>query len=158
MAIASSASRTCSASASASLKTATVASPMRLAVLMMRTAISPRLAMRIFLNMGCRVSAVSQRDVVVLLPRVGELLVAQHRKRAAKPRPCRLRPDNVVDIAARTGDERVGEFLAVLVGARLDLRCVAQIAAEDDLDRAFGAHHRDLGRGPSVVDIATQML
>ena len=40
----------CGARASASEHTATVLMPMRLAVLMMRQAISPRLAIRIFLN------------------------------------------------------------------------------------------------------------
>ena len=50
MATASSAISTCSASLSASEKTATVLMPMRRAVLMMRQAISPRLAIRILLN------------------------------------------------------------------------------------------------------------
>ena len=51
---ASSAISTCSASRSASEKTATVLIPMRRAVLMTRQAISPRLAIRIFLNIGPR--------------------------------------------------------------------------------------------------------
>src|SRR5690606_17254750 len=49
---ASSASRTCSARASASEWTATVAIPSRLAVRMIRQAISPRLAIRILLNIA----------------------------------------------------------------------------------------------------------
>ena len=51
IATASSASSTWSASRSASEYTATVAMPRRRAVLMTRQAISPRLAIRIFLNM-----------------------------------------------------------------------------------------------------------
>src|SRR3954453_11965468 len=54
MRTASSAISTCSASRSASEKTATVLIPMRRAVLMMRQAISPRLAIRIFWNMTPR--------------------------------------------------------------------------------------------------------
>ena len=50
MRTASSASRTCSASASASEYTATVAMPSRLQVRMTRQAISPRLATRIFVK------------------------------------------------------------------------------------------------------------
>ena len=52
MGTASSAISTWSASRSASEWTATVAMPMRRAVRMMRQAISPRLAIRIFLNNG----------------------------------------------------------------------------------------------------------
>src|SRR5690242_19410482 len=109
--------RTCSAPSSASEYTATVESPMRRAVRMMRQAISPRLAIRIFLNTVWQPSApqapnnarsrrrpgsivvtawaadewvpacagnwgkregASQRDVVVLFPRIFELLAAQH--------------------------------------------------------------------------------
>src|SRR4029077_13054024 len=62
----------------------------------------------------------SQRDVVVLLPRVLELLAAQHRQRAAEAPPRRARLDHVVDKAAAGGDERVCEFLAVFLRARLD--------------------------------------
>src|SRR4051794_2906957 len=51
---ASSAISTCKVSRSASEKTATVLIPMRRAVLMMRQAISPRLAIRIFWNMTPR--------------------------------------------------------------------------------------------------------
>src|SRR3546814_11775932 len=49
-------------------------------------------------------------------------------------------------------------FLSVLRGARGDLFGVADVAAEDDLHRALGSHHRDLGGGPGVVHVAAQML
>ena len=35
---------------------------------------------------------------------------------------------------------------------------VALVFAEDDLHRALGAHHRDLGVGPGEVDVAAQVL
>src|SRR5579872_5304785 len=59
----------------------------------------------------------SQRDVVVLLPGVGELLVLQALQRPydASPRP--VRDDDVVEVAARGGHERVGEVVAVVVFA-----------------------------------------
>ncbi len=87
-----------------------------------------------------------------------ELLAAQHGERAAQPAPGVARQDHVVDKAAARRDERIGEFLAIFLGARLDRRGVAEIGAKDDLDRAFRPHHRDLGRGPGEIEIAAQML
>src|SRR3954447_12488669 len=98
MQTASSASSTCRAFLSASEYTATVAMPILRAVLMTRHAISPRLAMRIFLNMAkapppcglarriaLNVAALrpSQRNVVVLLPRIFQILGFEQRERAA---------------------------------------------------------------------------
>ena len=58
----------------------------------------------------------SERQIVVLARRVLELLVGQHRKRPRDP-PARIsRHDYVVKVAAPGGNERVGEFLAILVG------------------------------------------
>src|SRR6185312_11740041 len=102
---------TCIDLASASEYTATVAIPMRRAVRMTRQAISPRLAIRIFLN-------ISQRDVVVLLPRVRELLVAQHPQRAGEAPAGRGGRDHIVDKPAAGGDEGVREFLAVFFRSR----------------------------------------
>src|SRR5262245_8086058 len=125
--------------------------PMRRAVRITRQAISPRFAIRIFLNM-------SERDIRVLAPRVRELLVLQHRERPADP-PTRLaRHDNVVDVAAVSGDERVGELLSVLLGALGDLLWIAEVLAENDLHRALRPHYRDLGRRPREVDVAAQVL
>src|SRR5215469_8547611 len=100
----------------------------------------------------------SKRDVVVLLPGIAQLLLAQHGERAAEAAARAVRHDAVVDEAAGARDEGIGEFLAILLGTRLDLGRVAQIAAEDDLDRSLWAHHRDLGRGPGIIDVAAQML
>src|SRR5207245_11528989 len=96
---------------------------------------------------GCpaHLAAPSQRDVVVLLPGVGELFAAQHRKRAAQPPPGAARQDHVVDKAAARRDEGVGEFLAVFIGPHLDRRAIAEIGPENDLDGALRPHHRDLG-------------
>src|SRR5688500_11706746 len=70
-----------------------------------------------------------ERDVVVLLPGILELLVAQHGERAREP-PARVaRHDHVVDEAAASGDEGGGEFLAIFLGARLDLLGVPQLRA-----------------------------
>src|SRR3546814_8705209 len=60
--------------------------------------------------------------------------------------------------AARGGDEGVGELLAVFLGAGGDLLGVAEVAAEDDLDRPLGAHDGDLRRRPGVVHVAAQVL
>src|SRR6478736_4158972 len=62
----------------------------------------------------------SQRDVVVLFRRIDELLAAQHCEGTAQPPPGSARQDDVVDKAAARGDKRVGKFLPVLLGARLD--------------------------------------
>src|SRR5919107_5103199 len=61
----SSASRTCMASASAVEWTATVAMPSSLAARRMRSAISPRLAMRILSNMGLKLLDDEQRLAVL---------------------------------------------------------------------------------------------
>jgi hypothetical protein len=66
----------------------------------------------------------------VLLPGIAELLLAQHGERAAEAAAGAVRRDHVVDEAAAAGDEGVGEFGAVFLGARLDLVAVADVAAE----------------------------
>src|SRR5512142_3148925 len=101
--------------------------PIRRAVRMTRHAISPRLAIRIFLNMAAVPSPSPRlkRNVAVLAPRVVELLVAQHREAAADPLARLARHDHVVDEAAAADDERVGERLAVFLLARGELRRIA---------------------------------
>lgn len=94
----------------------------------------------------------------MLLPRVLELLVAQHGEGPADAAAGVARLDDVVDVAARRRHERVGELLAVLLGARLDLGQVADVAAEDDLHRPLRPHHRDLGGRPGVVDVGADVL
>ena len=55
---------------------------------------------------GPRNVRLSQRNVVVLLPGVLELLVAQHRQHPRQALAGRVRHDHLVDIAALGGDER----------------------------------------------------
>src|SRR5664279_4797255 len=137
--------------------------PRRRAVRMTRQAISPRLAIRIFLSIDasfsrrrvCRTAlrplAPSQWNVAVLAPGVLDLLARQHRQRAADALSGLVRLDHVVDVAARARDERVGELGLVFGLARGELPGIALLLAEDDLDRALGAHHRDLGVRPGEV-------
>ena len=65
----------------------------------------------------------------MLFPRVFELLAAQHVEGAAEAAAGRPRLDHVVDEAAARGDERVGEFLAVILRARLDRSGRVSVAA-----------------------------
>src|SRR3546814_2001041 len=78
-----------------------------------------------------------QRHVAVLLPGILQLLVAQHVERPAEAPAGAVRLDDVVDEAARGGDEGVGELLAVRLGALGDLLGIAAVGAEDDLDGAL---------------------
>ena len=63
-----------------------------------------------------------ERNIAVLAPGILQFLVAQHGERAADAGPGGVGHDHVVDEAARAGDERVGEFLPVLLGSRRDRR------------------------------------
>src|SRR5918993_3329184 len=101
---------------------------------------------------------VLKRDVPVLPPRVLDLLRRQPPQRVRHPAAGAVGHDDVVDEAAAGGDERVGEALAVFLGAGLDRGGVADVGAEDDLDRTLGTHHRDLGGGPGVVHVAAHVL
>jgi hypothetical protein len=61
-----------------------------------------------------------KRNIVVLLPGIRQLLLAQHGERAADPAACAVRHDHVVDESPAARDEGVGGFGAVfLVRARL---------------------------------------
>src|SRR5678816_2006560 len=92
--------------------------PNRFAVLMTRQAISPRLAIRIFLSIRC---GRSERNVAVLAPRIVDLLRGEHRQRPADALPRLVRLDHVVDVATRAGDERIGELGLVFGLARREL-------------------------------------
>ena len=81
---------------------------------------------------------------------------------ADQSRPRLRRLDDVVDIAARRGDVRVGELRLVLRDQARLLR--GRIVGrgdrvlEDDVDRALRAHDRDLGRRPREVHVAADVL
>lgn len=92
----------------------------------------------------------------MLLPGVLQRLVAQFAQPQRDPTPRRMRHDDLVDKALGCGHERVGEARLIFLGAFGDLVC--GLAPEDDLDRALGAHHRDFGGGPGVVEVAAQVL
>src|SRR5213075_1532170 len=94
---ASSASRTCGARASASLYTATDATPNSRHARTTRSAISPRLATSTFLNISARPS---EWNVAVLLGRVAVPLGAHRLERVDQPRSGVARVDDVVDVAA----------------------------------------------------------
>ena len=72
------------------------------------------------------------------------------------------RQDDVVDVAARRGGVRVGEPLLVVgdepraLGRRIG-RGGDRVAVED-VDRALGAHHRDLRGRPREVHVAADVL
>src|SRR3546814_3978124 len=70
-----------------------------------------------------------QRHVAVLLPGILQLLVAQHVERPAEAPAGAVRLDDVVDEAARGGDEGVGELLVVRLGALGDLLGIAAVGA-----------------------------
>ena len=85
-------------------------------------------------------------------------VIEPHETRPRDPPPCRVRHDDVVDVAAFGGDERRQEPVLVFFRARGDLFGVADVAAEDDLHRALGAHHGDLGGRPGVVHVGADFL
>ena len=70
--------------------------------------------------------------------------------------------DDVVDVALLRGDVGVGEELLVLLDLRLARRdgvgALRQLAAVEDVDRAFRAHDGDLGRRPGVVEVGPDVL
>ena len=143
---------------------------------MIRTAISPRLAIRTRRN-GWRARAVfaqrrairdaaglaSERDVAVLLRRVGVPLVAQHLERRDEPRAAsptagsrrrrsRGRPRCTGWRTSPRTPRRAG------CARPPDRPRCRSILAEDDVHRALRAHHRDLGRRPGEVDVAADVL
>src|SRR6476619_6773470 len=100
----------------------------------------------------------SQRDVVVLLPGVLEPLVAQHLECAGDALARAVRHDHLVDIATFSSNERIGEARLILVDALPDFALVAKLGAVQNLDRALGSHHRDLGRRPGIIHVAPDVL
>src|SRR5258707_12720071 len=123
---------------------------------MMRTAISPRFAIRTLEKGALRRTsgasslykdgAVSERDVPMLLSRVRVALAGEHLQGGDQAGPRLGRLDHVVHIPARGRDVGVRELLLVLgheagsLGDRVFGR--GQLVLEDDRDRAVGAHHR----------------
>src|SRR5262245_60578054 len=123
--------------------------PIPRAALMSRQAISPRLAIRIFLNMAAsgRVDDVSsspdrelsERNIAVLAPGVLQLLVPEHGERPADAFAGLVGHDHIVDEPAVAGDERVGKLLLVFFLPGGDPRRVSLLVTKDDLHGALGA-------------------
>src|SRR5215203_6520026 len=143
---------------------------------MMRTAISPRFATRTRPKGGTRSVAVarsrrsasvrkdtgSERDVAMLLPRVRVALVREELQGADQPRTRLAREDDLVDVAARRGDVRIGERRLVFryepatlpgriggAGNRLPV---------DDVHGALRAHDGDLPGRPREVHVSPDVL
>ena len=132
-----------------------VAMPILRAVSMTRQAISPRLAIRILVNMA---RFILLRGMLPCLRHGFSSSCPQHRQAAADALAGLVRLDHVVDEAARAGDEGLAKRALYSASAAASLARVTLVLAEDDLHRALGAHHGDLGVGPGEVDVAAQVL
>src|SRR5262249_7167118 len=139
----------------------------------MRTAISPRFAIRIFRNIASCGSdghrpapapfrpsgafhALSQRDVSVFLLGIDVTLRFEGAQGGDDLRAGLGGLDDSVDIAAFGGDVGVRKALAELGNLclaqelALRLRRALELAAVNNVDRAFRSHHRDFSSGPGV--------
>src|SRR4051812_23178249 len=137
---------------------------------MIRTAISPRLAMSRrrkggggpSLRKDVAVPACSERDVAMLLSGICLALRLQHLEGSNHLWPGLGRPDDVVDIATGRGDVRVRELCLVRRNEPATLgRLVlgsGKLVLVDDVDRTVGAHDGDLGARPCEVDVAADVL
>src|SRR3989454_1502599 len=132
--------------------------PISRAVRATRIAISPRFAIRSRRNIG----SPSQRDVAVLLGRPGLSFRAEDREGVNHTRPGLGRFDDVIEVAHPRGNVRVREPIPILAhelplpGLRI-LR-VLDLFLEDDLDRAFRTHDRQLGGWPGEVEVPADVL
>src|SRR5688572_30322344 len=151
---------------------------------MTRKAISPRFAIRTFLNKFCpcgyhgctaevakhqespavRASALdaSERNVSVLFRGILVALGLQRLERINESRPRVARIDDVVEISSTGRDVRVRELLPVLLdlsfSCRRFVRTLRDFLPEEDFHRTLWSHHRDLGRRPGDVEVAANVL
>src|SRR6516162_5242584 len=104
----------------------------------------------------------SQRYVPVFLRRVFVALVFQHIQSLDQLAAGVAGADDGVEVSALGGDVGIGEAVAELLdlGGALGLGVVGllELAAVDDVDRAFRAHHGDFGGGPGIVDVGADVL
>src|SRR4029450_11094189 len=145
-----------------------------------RTAISPRLATKMRLNIEMQASALDNANVgttgrsplqsrfyllpflkwyiPMLLWRIMILLVLEHFQATNKRRPSILRIDHRIDIAGLRCLERVGKGLAVLldhlVAGFERIFGFFERVAKDDTDSALRTHDRNLSRRIGQVDVA----
>lgn len=92
----------------------------------------------------------------MFLPRVFQRLVPQFPEAQGNPPPRGMRINHLVNKALARRHKRVGE--TVFIFLRLHRLLLRAQAAKDNLHRALGAHHRDFGGRPGIVQIAAQML
>src|SRR5690349_6431667 len=89
-----------------------------------------------------------KRNIVMLLPRVLERLVAQRRKRPGDPLAGRMRHVHLVEKPPFGGNTGIGETLLVIADAPRNPLGILELRSVQDLDRALGAHDGDLGGRP----------
>src|SRR5438876_9720418 len=101
-------------------------------------------------------------NVPVLARRILVALGRDDREAGRKARPRVTRQDDLVHVAALGGDVRIGELLPVFAslrvfeGARIGRG--VHLATVEDVHRALGPHHRDLGRRPRQVHVTPDVL
>src|SRR3989475_6483427 len=132
--------------------------PISRAVRATRIAISPRLAIRSRRN----IRSPSQRDVAVLLRRPGLSLRPKDGEGVNHPRPRLGWFDDIIEVAHPRGNVRVREpvpiFAHELLLSGFRILRVFDLLLEDDRDRAFRTHDRELGRRPSEVEVPADVL
>src|SRR5262245_50068636 len=172
MGYASSARRTWSAVRSHSENTATGEMSISRQARMIRTAISPRFAMRSFfttepsnpqiLKSSDPQIQVSQRDIPVFLRGVLVALVLEVAQRGDQLAPRFVRTNHFVDEPSPRGDIGVGELLAelgdLLGSHRRRIRGLIELALIENVDGAVWPHYREFRGRPRVVEVGSQML
>src|SRR5437870_13655366 len=132
--------------------------PISRAVRATRIAISPRFAIKSRRN----ICSSSERDVAVLLRRSALSFRSEDGERVNHAGPRFRGFDHVVEVSHPGGDVWVRKAIAVLahellLPPRRVLRLL-DLLLEDDRDRAFRTHDRELGRRPSEVEVSADVL
>mmetsp|Transcript_27766 Transcript_27766/g.51710 ORF Transcript_27766/g.51710 Transcript_27766/m.51710 type:complete len:605 (+) Transcript_27766:2391-4205(+) len=96
--------------------------------------------------------------IVVLFPRHFCRFVPQRGECPAHPFTRGSWLDHLVDKAAFRRYKWVRETVLIVRRVLRDFLGVAKVGAVDDLRRPFGTHHRNLCRGPGIVEIAAQVF
>src|SRR2546430_8916273 len=132
--------------------------PISRAVRATRIAISPRFAIKSRRN----ICSSSERDVAVLLRRSALSFRSEDGERVNHAGPRFRGFDHVVEVSHPGGDVWVRKAIAVLAHELLlpPLRVLRllDLLLEDDRDRAFRTHNRELGRRPSEVEVPADVL
>src|SRR3989475_8045401 len=114
------------------------------------------------INRRRNICSSSERDVAVLLRLSAFSFRSEHGERVDHAGPCLRRFDYVVEVSHPGGDVWVRKAIAVLAHELLlpPLRVLRLLdfLLEDDRDRAFRTHDRELGRRPSEVEVPADVL